>query len=226
MARVFTDREINDIIKAYESLESCKSIATRYEVSRTYLNKVLIQHGVAIRNRSAGMYARMALTTPEERLKLSEKAHDAVRGKTNTIETLIDKAKVREKTMQYVGKGEDYLFDLMCERGLVARRQMACERYNIDFAFPPVAVELLFHSSSPFSREPDRKKIEYLTKNGWAVLYIRLAQLSYLCERHADYAVSFVDEVGRNPALIGEYRVIGRTCNLEASGRFYTNDVT
>jgi len=209
-----------DITESYVAGESCKSLSLRFDVDRNVINRILKKHNIKIRNRSEGMYTRMGKTTTEERILLTNSAHDAVRGVKRPIQELRERAIQRQSSGIYIGKGEDELYQMLLSRGLKPVRQFAYEQFNIDFSFQPIAVELLFHTASPLTRKLDRNKIEFLTHTGWAVLYIRLRSLSDLSEKHADYVQSYLSEfdIKRTP---GEFRVINKNCEIEAEGRFY-----
>lgn len=226
MARKLERIDANDVIEGYKIGESCKACADRLGVSRQVISRIYRENGIKPRTRSEAMYIRMANATPEERIRLTSSAHEAVRGAKRSLSVLVQSAKTRQRTMQYLGAGETELFDMLAARGHVGIKQLAVERYNIDIGIAPVAVELLIDSRNPMDRKADRKKIEYLTKNGWCVFYIRLYHVTELREAHADYIASFLYRVSRDPSLIGEYWVIGGDCKLEARGRLYPDDLS
>jgi hypothetical protein len=215
MARKWNLLDADYIVKKYISGISEKALSIELNATRGMIRRVLITSGITPRNRSAAMYQRMANATPKERSKLAEKAHDAVRGKKRSSEELIKRAISKQELMTYLGKGEEQLKNWIIERGEKVVPQLAFDRYNIDLAVGPVAVELLIGSINPLVRG-DAKKIEYLCRHGWSVLYVWLSCRGYPTEAHADYIVSYVNEVRRDPTLIGEYRMIRRDAKLAA----------
>ena len=87
-----------------------------------------------------------------------------------------------------------------------------------------IAVELLVNAANPFARSHDRKKIEYLCRNGWLVIYIWIRGTEYLTKAHATYIRTLYDALGTNPSIIGQYRVIGRNVNVVSAGCFDDDD--
>lgn len=223
MALIWDSINTNDAIKRYLAGESEKSVAKSLHVDRGSIRRMLIRNGVKRRNRSESMFTRMSFASPEERQAISKAAHDAVRGMKRTKNELIRRALTRQIGGQYIGRGEKELNQWLIERGLETIPQMAVNSCNIDIAIPPVAVELLITSSDPMKRFYDRKKIEYLCTHGWNVLYIHIARLEYLSEKHADYIRTYIDLVRADPSIIGEYRMIGRNADMIALRRFNTD---
>jgi len=168
--------------------------------------------------------------TPDDRLKLTQNAHNAILGKKRDIKELIKRAKRREQTKQYMGQGEQALFEMLFDVGFMGIKQLAVERYNIDLGFPAtnnetsVAVELLIHTGLPHTRIADRKKIKYLLESGWNVIYVRLTAVSQLCSCHIDYITTYLNLSNWDPSVKGQYRVIGRRCDLEFSANVDSMD--
>lgn len=215
---IFTNE--NDIVSFYLEGFSEKSTAKQFKVDRGTIRKVLLRNGVKPRNRSEAMYLRMSQATPAERSYLARKAHDALRGVKRKESELIQKAITRQNTLQYVGMGEDTLNQWLIERGLKTIPQLAVDRFNIDIAIPPIAVELMIASCDPLLDRYNPKKIKYLTNNGWAVVYIHIKRLELLSEVHANQIMVFCDLVSRDPSYIGQYWVIGSDAQIKATGRF------
>lgn len=220
MARKIIFANENDIVSFYLEGFSEKSTAEQFKVDRGTIRKVLLRNGVKPRNRSDAMYLRMSQATPEERAQLANKAHDAVRGVKRSESALIKSAISRQQTLQYVGMGEDTLNQWLIEYGLKTIPQLAVDRFNIDIAIPPIAVELTISSQDPLLDRSNPKKIKYLTSHGWSVIYIHIKHIDYLTKNHAYEVVSFVEQVRRDPSLIGQYRVIGRYSQIKSTGRF------
>lgn len=71
--------DTEEIIERFKSGDSVKAIAEHFKVGRPAIVRRLKEAGLKPRNRSEGMYARMARTTPEERKRLASAAHKAIR---------------------------------------------------------------------------------------------------------------------------------------------------
>ena len=72
--------DVDALIELYNSGVSVKALAKRFECSRDVIVRRLESRGITPRNRSESMYLRMGQTSPEERMRLTDAAHDAVRG--------------------------------------------------------------------------------------------------------------------------------------------------
>jgi len=221
MARKWNPTNPDDIIQKYLSGTSEKAIAKQMQISRSAVRSFFIRNGIQPRGRSESMFVRMKNATPEERQRLSKAAHDKVRGMKRSKKELIERAIIRQKNKSIVGKGERLLDKWLKERGFDTIPQMAVDKFNIDIAIPPVAVELNISSWNPLTNRHDPQKIEYLTNNGWAIIYIHIKTIALLSEVQADYITSYIKQVRSDPSLIGEYRVIGRDAKLKAIGHFY-----
>jgi transposase len=220
MPRIGNTLNHSNIITNYLNGISEKALAEMFNVSRQVIKRILIINNIERRGRSASMYLRMANSTPDERQALSKKAHDAIRGVKRKKQELTERAITRQKTRQYIGQGEELLNQWLIKRGFKTIPQMAVDRFNIDIAIPPVAVELKISSTLPITATNDLKKIIYLTNNHWSVIYIQIKYIDMLSEIQADYIARFIKQVRSNPSLIGEYRVIGCNAKLKSRGRF------
>ena len=214
-----TDVNTNDLIKLYRQGMSIKALSDKFNIARTGITSRLKTAGVPIRGRSEAMYLRMSQASPEERKRLTSFANDALRGSKQPEDGMVKRAKCVQQTGSKIGKNEDVLREWISDLGLDPIPQLAVNRYNIDLAIHPIAVELLCAAASPIYRTADRKKIKYLTNHGWAVLYIWVGRDGIFDTRCASYVRSYFDSVKRDPSLIGEYRVIRGSGEFYASGR-------
>lgn len=217
MAAKREDININDLIAKYLQGFSVKALSEFFNISRTAIIPRLRRAGIRPRNRSEAMYLRMAQTTSEEKARLAEKAHDAVRGKPKSFKAAAKQAKKKQLTHSQVGKGEYLLASWLEERGLSPVLQEAVGKYNIDISCCPVAVELLVNASNPFARATDRKKIEYLTNRNWTVIYVWVTKRHFLSEEAAEYIVSLFERTHSDPTLRGSYWVIRGSGELYAT---------
>lgn len=211
---------INDVIKRHESGKSIKQIAKSIGCSRAVIYDNFNHIGYKARNRSESMYERMKQTSPEGRQQLTKKAHDAVRGMIRSEKDRIKRANGVQKSLSKIGKWEKEFFDELEHRGLDCIKQQAVNIYNIDIGIKSIAVEILSRGGFPLNRKNDFKKIKYLCNHGWSVIYIwSSVKKEFNIPVCCDQICVFVDLIQSDPSLIGEYRVIGRTGNLVASGR-------
>jgi predicted DNA-binding protein YlxM (UPF0122 family) len=216
-----TSLNSNNIITAYLSGISIKKLAEINNVSRQVIYRILRENSIVPRGRSESMFVRMAHTTPEYRQKLSQKAHDAVRGMKRSHEELCKRAIVKQLNLQVAGRGERHIIEELKNRGIESVHQFAIDKFNIDVAIPYVAVELCISSSiNPFCLRHNAEKIEYLCKAGWVVIFIMIKKPSQYTSSHTDYIISKIEELSRDKTISGSYWVIGRDCKLHSTGCF------
>lgn len=195
----------DEVIAAFNAGESVKSIAQRYKVQRLTVSSCLLRHGVKPRDRSEGMFARMARTSPEGRKELAEAAHAAVRGKPMAREHQLKLAAARGRR---IGFGEEEFADLLTARGYEVNRQAPVDVYNIDLLVGgTVAMELRCDTAYPSKKPHQRKRIEHFLHAGLSVLYIQFREVEALFAL-ADEVIADLDELRRLPAGQCEYRMV------------------
>lgn len=207
-----------DLTAAYAAGESEYSLSLRYGVSRNVIRRRLIAAGVEIRDMSAAGKVRARRMTPEERRRQAAAAHAAVRGSRRSEEELLRRAMLREQRGLYDSPGELFLFNELVARGLKPVPQKAIGKYNVDLAVAPVAVEVLGGGWHLEKRHHSVRTPQILNA-GWHLVFVWNHEgSSALTARAADYIVAFLDEVGRQPPTIGQYRVISGDGQLLAAG--------
>lgn len=221
MATKITTINADNLVQRYLSGESEKALAEVLNVSRGVIRRILLSKNVKPRNRSQAMYNRMANTSKEERKRLSEAAHNAVRGRKRNPEEMNKAAITKQRKLSKLGAGELELQCRICKKGFECIPQFAFERYNIDLAFKPVAVELWSDPCNPLNqtRTHNVRKTKRLCKSCWAVIWIWTPNGS-VSESCIDYIVSFLDRANSDPSLIGQYRVIRGSGDVYARGSF------
>lgn len=196
-------------------------IAMKMGVSRMVMVRAFGDAGIKTRNRSEQQSARMAATSPEQRKKLAQAAHDAIRGRPAKIERLELAAKTREKTGN-IEKSvyEIMLTDMLNARGISVTPQKAFGIYNCDIAADPVAVEVAgghWHWHGHHLART-QKRFNYIMNSGWHVLMIAVNASSPMTESVADYVASYIQAARSNPTAPREYRVIWRAGEFSTSG--------
>jgi very-short-patch-repair endonuclease len=211
-----------EIVGAYEAGESEQSIANRYGVMRAVVRRHLKEAGVHLRTSAEANALRMSRLTSEEKVRLTEAAHDAVRGKSPSGRSLELAAQRREQNPWHALQSDgERLFDQWLHgRGLRFTPQKAIGPYNVDFAVSSVAVEILgggWHSTK-YARHALRSP--YILDAGWHLLMVwNYEGRSAMRPEAADYLVAFLDEVGSNPTAPRQYRVIAGGGELLAARR-------
>lgn len=228
-ARIGLERVTVDakaIVSRYLAGESEKALAEAFNTSRPTIRKRLVDAGVTPRNRSEGMYTRMAQTTQEERQRLSAAAHDAVRGSKRTRESVVEAARRREGRINgSVSPAELLLADMLHERGVEVIHQKAVGPYNVDLAAGSVAVEVLGGGWHRSKRHGER--LRYLLDSGWDVIYIwdDGAKGFPLGPGAAEYVISHLEFREGDPSTPRGYGVIRGTGEVLAGGRVDRDDI-
>ena len=155
---------------------SVKAIAETLSVQRNTITALLRKHGITPRSRSDAMYLRMAQTTAEERQRLTEAAHAAVRGRTQPEECRIRMAQGRERTKSHASPDAIELAGALADCGFPVTLEKAVGPYNLDIAFDelPVAVEIQGGQWHGHGRHAARigKRRKYILSRGWHLVEI------------------------------------------------------
>lgn len=187
----------NHLRELYDARISVLEMSKRFGVSRMTINKRLEELGLPIRSGSEAMYIRMANTTKEERLALTEKAHAAVRGVRQTTEQRMKFAATREARGEVVSAYERQMGAWLAEAGINFVPQKAVGIYNIDIAITEsrIAVEIFggnWHATGSHAAGY-RKRIEYLMSQGWLpviVWAVKVWKTIRFDKRSADYVIA------------------------------------
>lgn len=204
-------REIDAIalVSRYRAGESELALAHAFGVSRSLVRKRLIEAGVDPRDRSKANCQRMANLTVQGRKDLTSAANQAMRGRKATPEQQALHAVTFQNTLGYSTSDEMILMEWLEARGATCTAQFAIGPYNIDIAIhePPIAVELRSRGAYPVNH---RQRSKYIFDQGWSICYVFATKRDFhLTEGAADYITAWAQELSRQPAARGQYRVIG-----------------
>lgn len=215
-----------DIAAAYRAGESEYSLGLRYGVARGVIRKRLVEEGVKLRDMSTAGKVRARRMTPEERAAQAAAAHEAVRGVRHTEEQLLTRAVAREGKGLCDSPGELFLMAELRKRGVEPTPQKAIGKYNVDLSVAPVAVEVL-GGGWHYTKRHHAVRTPYILNEGWCLLFVWNHEgQSALGSGAADYVVSYLEEIRRDPSLVGEYRVITGRGQLLAAGRAEDDEFT
>ena len=212
--------DVNYIINEYLAGRSVKSIATELNVARHVIGLRLKDSGIALRNRSEAMFTRMANTTPEERQRLSQSAHNAKRGKPNTSEMLHKRALAHKR---FIGAFENEFLTFLTKNGIPVVFQEPFMSYNLDIGCGNVAVEIHTQCANPLTSNYIKKVMDCVNA-GKNMIYVWIPprQMIVTDECYAN-VVSLVKEIRTNPPTRSKYWVIRGTGELYATGSFDSN---
>lgn len=199
----------DDLIQRYEAGESLKSVAEDSGVSRQALGPRFERAGVKLRTQGEAETAKWLRMAPEARIEQVRKAHDAVRGMKRSHEELVKRATRR---VRLIGKGEADLIKLLSDAGIDSEAQLPVDKYNIDVAVRPVAMEVHRQTYNPLRDTRLQQRVKDLGSKGWLSLYIWTnpqRSESTIGMRCLDQILPLLELACQNPAAFGEYRVIG-----------------
>jgi len=200
-----------DVVARYVAGESEKALAAAYGVQRGTIRRYLLNAAVQPRGRSESMFVRMANTSPDERKRNALAAHNAVRGRSRSIEERCKGALTRQMRASHVSPYETALRSYLADLGIECIPQQAVGPYNLDLGAEPVAVEVFgggWHAyGSHAVRAP--KRLNYLFDAGWNVIVVAVdPNRAPLTDGAAHEVAAFIEQSRRDPSFRRQYRVI------------------
>lgn len=228
MPTKITNINSDNLIKKYISGVSVKKLAEFNGVSRTVINRILIENNIPTRNRSKAMFTRMSQTSTRERKRLTKAAHEACHGRKHTLSEKIKRAKTRQLRQVGISASETRLVRMLNNRGIETTQQLAIGPYNIDIACNPVAVEIFgggWHWYGKHLRIVN-ERFKYILSTGWDILVINITNEFPLNKSVADYVVSYIQSRRSDKALIREYRVVRGAGEFIAGGSINDNEIS
>ncbi|MGF0163082.1 helix-turn-helix domain-containing protein [Streptomyces koyangensis] len=215
-----------EIVRRYGSGESRNALAQDAGVSYGFIETVLRDHGVPLRD--CGEANRLH----EERLTLQERQVRATRhqrvweGRTYPPspcaypEGMRKKAATQQRTKSMQQPTEVSLLGML-PAGWVDAEQLAVDRYNIDLTHGPVAVEVHCSALHPFRSESTASRAVDLAEHGWHVLYFwPNAGVRRITPRGVEELVTHAERLNRDPSSPRQYLVIRGGGELVTAGRF------
>ena len=130
-----------ELVSMYNSGMWKSEIAAKTGISEGAIGRYLSELGIPLaNNRSEAMSQRLIRLGANGRSKLTEAAHNAVRGMRRTIHDLTRRAAGREKSGKTGSITEDAFFDMLTKSNFSCVPQKAVGKYNIDFTIANLAV--------------------------------------------------------------------------------------
>jgi hypothetical protein len=201
-------------LRMYNEGGSVKAIAKALGVQRKTITALLRKNGITPRSRSEAMFLRMAQATPEDRQRLTDAAHAAVRGRRMPEECGVRIAQGRERAKSHASPDALAIADGIISLGQPVTLEKAVGPYNLDIAFDelPVAVEVQGGHWHSHGRHGARigKRREYLLSRGWNLVEIWRfgARRRREIEPMAQNLITLAQSLRLDPAGRGEHRVI------------------
>jgi len=205
---VWKNLDVDDFVKRYLDGESSYTLASRYGVGRDTVDDWLHRLGIIRSARDRGLLVD-SRRSPEERRNIRAAQHAAWRGGHHTETSLEKMAQKRKAVGNAIGTGEGELIGWLEARGVLCDHQHVFGRYNFDIlAGDTIAVEVYTMAGMPMSVPLLRKRSIDILDAGWPLLYVWVSGRRILVESAADYVVTWLEELRRDPPVIGQYRVI------------------
>lgn len=203
---------------AYIRGDSVLKMSKEFGISRGCIARNLKKLGYEIRSGSQANLIRFANSSKEYRMKITEKAHIATKGRIKTISEKLLASQTREKIANsssekcsFIGAGEIYIFNALIANKINATLQKAIYIYNTDIFIPPnIFIEIHKISNSAIKPQTIKKfdikctnrfkqKVEYLINSGGIVIEVIFDTIPNL-RRNLDNLITFIDIVRSNPS--------------------------
>gem|GEM_PF-1793439 len=216
------------ICSRYLAGESELALAHAYATSRNVIRTRLLEAGIQPRGGSEANKIRMAKLSKQERQTLAAAAHEAVRGKRQSLEVRCKMAATRELRAS-PNPAERLMIESLTALGLACIPQKAVGPYNVDIAVtrPRVAVEIFgghWHASGrAAARFP--KRIEYLRRAGWAVVCIWVTGSWPLESGAIKYVAALAQTLCHDPAPRSQDHMIRGDGQPSTIGYFNLNNI-
>ena len=207
------DIDLVALREMYDDEVPVKEAARRMGVASSVILSRLGDLGLTPRTGSEAMYIRMRNTPPEERRRLADAAHSAVRGVRQTEEHRRKIAITREAIQFKVSRTETIFSEMLGERGIHTTPQKAIGRYNVDLALDefPIVVEINgggWHGTGAHAARY-AKRTKYLLDCGLDVVVIWITTTNSPLEcGAADYVVSLTKKLGSQKPIRGQEHMI------------------
>ncbi len=209
MPRKLTNTDVINLHKRYLSGESSNDIAKTVGVAGGSLRKRFQVLNLPLRSISEGNRVQAQRTTPEARSKRAQAAHDAVRGKKQPIEQLLERAIYNEAFPQEMSAAEQTLYERLLPFGEVVR-QKAVGIYNLDFCInDSIGVECWGGQWHGYGRHAARhlERTRHILNAGYDIVIVWVCKKRIPVDSLID-AITSLQSTSRNPASLRQYRVI------------------
>lgn len=216
-----------DILNMYEIGMYKNEISEVTGLSEGSVGKALGELGVPTAyNRSEAMKNRLHRLSTEEQSALVSAAHEKVRGMKWTEQNLVNGAKGREKAGRLGSVTESLLYSYFLERNRNPTLQKAIWKYNVDFCFGNVAVEVNGSRRLNETIAHITERAKYLLNSGVSIIYVWANLRHPITQNATDNILSLVDFASTFPAGFSKYWVIRSDGKFISSGGADSDDLT
>jgi very-short-patch-repair endonuclease len=217
--------DIDLIVAAYDDGIGIHGIAKQFNISPRPIERIILESGRKLRNRSEQQFARMRRATFAERKALAAAAHAAKRGRPNSEAAQLKMAASR---CRKVGPLEAKVKQCLEQAGINCDQQFPIGKYNCDLlckidpwaTTPSVAVEVWgggwhFHGAHR-ARFPERTK--YILSSGYSIAFLAIMNKFAWNDRAAKNLITHLDALSRLPSGECQYRMIWGDSNYVTIG--------
>ena len=105
------------IIKQFSNGKSVNEISKKFKIARNTINRILLRNNIRPRTQSEAETLKWSNMTEYQRKKQVQKAHEARRDQTDSIETKLKRSNTNYKKNNHVYPREVLFFNMLIERG-------------------------------------------------------------------------------------------------------------
>lgn len=218
---------VKKIVQLHYDGISVLQISKQCDIARPTVVTIIKREGITIRNGSEANIIRMRKLSPEQKSKLTEKAHEAIRGTKKTFEAKVKNAITKQK-LGTMSEYEEVIYRGLLNAGLNPIPQLAVGIYNCDIAVYPVAVEIWgggWHFSGRHAaRFPER--VKYFGNAGWSKLIIVITNHYPITDETMPNIIANIKQMSMDKPINGEYRMIFSNGDIISSGSCDSDDIT
>ena len=218
------------IINEYVGGTSELAISNALNVGRSVIRRVLLEHGIEPRDRSAAGLVRASKMSHAERLAQSAAAHEAMRGSKRARAEIAARARTIQRLANSGEKSpspsEGRMLGWLDERAIEYTRECAVGTHNIDILVGCLAVEIFggnWHGT-PSRRTRDVRTFNQITDANLSLLVVWdscFLPMQTIC---ADQVISYANIASTLPAGTSKYWVIRGDGKLTSCGSGYIDD--
>lgn len=211
MARDRISLDVDYLVKEYVNGASTNRLAKEFRVSRSVVDRRLVNAGVTLRTQSQAEAVKWSRMNTTQRERQVAAAPQASRGRKVPLNVKISSAKAKfANGSQSTSPLELRVKVALKRRGITTEKQTPIGPYNCDLTIPPVAVEIYggkwhWHGHH-LARVEDR--FRYIMNAGWNIVVIAITDSFPLNRRVADYLATEINRLRSDPPKICQYRVI------------------
>lgn len=213
--------DIDSAKAMFDSGIGIRGIAENFGVPVSTARLAFQEAGFALRNRSEQQFARMAKASPEEKSAITRAANIAATGRVVQMGSKIKTANTCQSRLnRRMSIAESTFAEMLRERGISISQQTAVGPYNCDLTTDSVAVEIwggYWHFYGEHAAR-NEERFRYILNSGWNVIILGITAKFPLSESVADYVVSEIQRLRRNPPSIREYRMIWGAGDFTSGG--------